>query len=140
MKIYYFMYQGIPFADNIPQPMFETKWDVPPIKVVAQADYDAVAAELTHHKANHRSADALEEEFERKDARIAALETELAEVRSHREARNKRIAALEAALTAFLVWNGTDYADDETREYALVGICEDAYNLVPASASEPGTQ
>jgi hypothetical protein len=47
-------------------------------KVVKAADYDALAAELSHYKANHRSADALEEEFERKDARIAALEAELA--------------------------------------------------------------
>jgi chromosome segregation ATPase len=39
--------------------------------VIAQLE-----AELSHHKANHRSADALEEQFERKDARIAALEAE----------------------------------------------------------------
>jgi hypothetical protein len=42
----YVMYQGIPFDGDTPQPMFEAKWDVCPIKVVAQADYDALAAEL----------------------------------------------------------------------------------------------
>jgi hypothetical protein len=42
----YLMYQGIPIDGDTPQPMFEAKWDVAPIKVVAQADYDAVAAEL----------------------------------------------------------------------------------------------
>ena len=51
------------------------------------------------------------------------------------EAAN-RIATLEAALATFLVWNGTDYADDESRESALVGICEEAYALISAPASE----
>ena len=37
----YLMYQGIPFDGDTPQQMF---WDVCPIKVVAQADYDALAA------------------------------------------------------------------------------------------------
>jgi hypothetical protein len=43
MPNHYLMYQGIPFDGDTPQPMF---WDVTPIKVVAQADYDAVVAEL----------------------------------------------------------------------------------------------
>jgi hypothetical protein len=42
------MYQGIPIDGDrdTMQPMFEAKWDTCPIKVVAQADYDAVAAEF----------------------------------------------------------------------------------------------
>jgi hypothetical protein len=43
MPNHYLMYQGIPFDGDTPQPMF---WDVAPIKVVAQGDYDALAAEL----------------------------------------------------------------------------------------------
>jgi hypothetical protein len=47
----YLMYQGIPFDGDTPQPMF---WDVTPIKVVAQADYDAVVAELRAQLAESR--------------------------------------------------------------------------------------
>ena len=46
----YVMYQGIPIDGDTPQPMFEAKWDVAPIKVVAQDEYDAVAAELAVEK------------------------------------------------------------------------------------------
>jgi hypothetical protein len=48
--IKYLMYQGIPFDGDTPQPMFEAKWDVAPIKVVAQSEYDTLGAELTQAK------------------------------------------------------------------------------------------
>ena len=47
-----------------------------------------------------------------------------------------RVTELESIVTKFLAWNGTDYADDEAREYALVGICEEAYALIPYSQSD----
>jgi hypothetical protein len=47
---------------------------------VAHGSITQLAAELADHKANARSADALEEQFERKNARIAALEAALRKV------------------------------------------------------------
>jgi hypothetical protein len=49
--------------------------------------------------------------------------------------QNDRIRDLEAALTKFLLWGGTDFEDDEKREYALTGILEQAYELVPVCAT-----
>jgi hypothetical protein len=67
------------------------------------------------------------------EADYEALKSQWLDREAHLTAR---IAQFEAVLTKFLVWNGTDYADDESRERALVGICEEAYVLIPASASE----
>jgi hypothetical protein len=71
----YLMYQGIPFDGDTPQPMF---WDVTPIKVVAQADYDAVVAELAAEKMAHS--------------------VTIAEEHESRTAFQDRIAQTEAAL------------------------------------------
>jgi hypothetical protein len=83
---------------------------------VLASDYDALATELQGVKDELYSVDKAAKQF------------------------GERIAQLEAALTKFLVWNGTDYDSDELRDYALTGICEEAYALIPASASETPAQ
>jgi hypothetical protein len=75
MPNHYLMYQGISFDEegrDTMQPMFEAKWDVAPIKVVAQADYDAVVAERDNLEAGRRSWCDTRHMFE---ARIAVLES-----------------------------------------------------------------
>jgi hypothetical protein len=140
----YLMYQGIPFDGDTPQQMF---WDVCPIKVVAQADYDALAAELrasirigecTADKLADMTADYHRWHQAYCDAKYPeSVPLSWQQTAAALKVAESRIAALEAALTNFLVWNGTDYADDEAREYALVGICEEAYALLPVAASTP---
>lgn len=68
---------------------------------------------------------------------IARLEAALKNVQetslAHAGKQNDRIRDLEAVLTKFLLWGGTDFEDEEKREYALTGILEEAYELVPVS-------
>jgi hypothetical protein len=97
MKIYYLMYQGVPFDDDIPQPMFETKWDVPPIKVVAQADYDARAAEFKQFE--EWVSPQITHYVEQRE-RIAALETELARWKQEHDSQAEVLSGLDAELQA----------------------------------------
>jgi len=82
----------------------------------------------------------LHDDFRAAGARIRDLEFQVSEIQAVRnaeaEAAQARIRELESVVTKFLDWNGTDYADDEAREYALVGICEEAYTLIPHSQSD----
>jgi len=73
---------------------------------------------------------------EQKAARIRELEGYRERCQAMCGNDKARIRELEALLTKFLVWNGTDYEDDEKREYDLVGICEEAYQLLPYSQSD----
>jgi hypothetical protein len=74
----YLMYQGIPLDGDTPQPMFEAKWDVPPIKVVAQADYDALSAQLAESRRMH---DETSVKWQMRVDQCDALEAELARVK-----------------------------------------------------------
>jgi hypothetical protein len=113
--------------------------------VVLASDYDALAAELrasirmgecTADKLADMTADYHRWHQAYCDAKYPeSVPLSWQQTAAALKVAESRIAALEAALTNFLVWNGTDYTDDEAREYALVGICEEAYTLLPVAAS-----
>jgi hypothetical protein len=129
------MYQGIPFDGDTPQPMFEAKWDVTPIKVVAQADYENLdAVHLEQSAAQARVGIALAAELQASRIETAHHSRVSAGLQLRAELAESRATALAALLHD--IYAVKPPGDDEWCTQPWSDLCDRICELVPDVMTE----